>query len=261
MPVQNPRQEGGFTIAAQELGIEVRSPGEVRVIRETTGLQVSSTSAGTDGESSALPEPSDAYAVTFQCVWAAESPDDDVREIHDNFIRMASKQPRLGRRPLIMVAWLGYSMEGWLSAYEPEWPHGTFQTTPFNPIALSATITVTRARQRFLETTGDTSLEPQTRLVTLGEGETFESVAYDHLGDPMLGVLLRRINPHVRLGGEQAGDTVRVLERSHSEMQASLAPVSPPFIGNYRPVLQALAEARLTASGPSLAELEAELGL
>ncbi|MGE0229461.1 MAG: hypothetical protein AB7U23_13240 [Dehalococcoidia bacterium] len=261
MPVQNPNQLGGFTLSAPEMGIEVRSPGEVRGVRETTGLQVSSTSAGTDGESSALPEPSDAYGWTFQVTWAAESPLDDLRTIHDDMLRMSTKQPRLGRRPLVLITWMDYALEGWLSAYEPVWPHGVFQIGPGNPRVLEATLTVSRARPRSLEATSSNALEPQTRWVTIGEGETFESVAYQHLGDPMLGVLLRRINPHIRLGGEQAGDIIRVLERTHSEMQRPIAPESPPFVGNYAQSLQAFAEERLSAMGPSLAELESELGL
>lgn len=260
MPLQNRNQLGALVLSAPELGIEIRTPGEVRTIRESSGLQVGATSAGTDGESSSIPEPSDAYSLSLQVTWAAETPLDDVRQIHDDLLRMATKQPRLGRRPLLLCSWLGYSMECWLSNYEPEWPHGVFQTTG-NPRALVATIGVVRARQRSLETTSADALEPQTRWVTIGEGETFESVAYAHLGDPTLGVLLRRINPHVRLGGEQAGDTIRVLERSHSEMQQPIAPVSPPFVGSYAKAFQAFAEARLTAQGPSLAELEAELGL
>jgi len=69
----------------------------------------------------------------------------------------------------------------------------------------------------------------ETQYITIRDGQSFETLGAQLLGDAGRGDLIRRINPGIA-AGEVAGDRVKVLEKEHPEMRGRVIPTSAPFL-------------------------------
>ena len=91
----------------------------------------------------------------------------------------------------------------------------------------------------------------ETQFLRFSSGETFEEYGARYLGSALRGELIRRINPELAGLPEQAGDRVRVFEKSHDDMRGRVTPQAIPFnddagLGAVPALLEELAIERLT---------------
>lgn len=251
---------GFWRLEAREIGARVDAQFLVREVSVETPSGLSTYKVLGGDESASMPASGEPQRVTIRDEFWAKDAQDDITPIYDRLRTMAAVSSRLGRPPLVELSWSVYAVEGWLQV-STTFREGCFETPPYLPRGFTVEFTVTKARQaRLAASTGVPVGE--TRYVTLGLGDSLEGVAQRLLGDPMLGILIRRLNTHLDANGEQPGDRIKVLERTHPKMLASTEPVAPPFVGAYKATLQAIAEERLAGHrGPGLEALEAELGL
>ena len=248
-----------WVLASDEVGTSVRAPHEVRSVTEDMGLQTEAFGALTDAEQSVVRTVSAPRSFAFTAQWRAQHSEDDIRGEADKLRKLAEVDGKLGRPPLVAFQWAHLRIEGWIASMRFEWVDGTFANG--FPQAFEVAISVHRATARELERTGQP--QAQTKMVRLGAGQTFESVAWDEYSDPDLGIVLRRINSHLPATRYEApGDVVRVLKPGHALLRATLAPISPMLLGAaVRKKIRDFAEERLDRRGPGLLLLEQELGL
>ncbi len=257
------RVAGTWKLAADEIGLVVTGSYELRRVTIEYPNRVVAFAALAAPEASTVPSTStQPVRLKFaETIWAQDAADTTPRDTAETLRRMRSYVPDLGRQPLVEWSWGGLSIEGWMSL-QVEWIGGVFQLPPFLPRAVTVSVTITKAQQpRLLDAATGSAVGGETRFARIPPAGSFESVAMQHLGDPMLGVLLRRINTQIAATGEVVGDTVKVLERSHPAMQGVVVPIAPAFVGAYRTTLQDRAVSSLARNGLTLEVLEAEYGL
>lgn len=251
-----------WRITAPELGVTIESPHASLNESIGFGLKLTTFSTLTDDQATAFPTASDPDTVSVSATFAAAHNRDDIRLVHQKLLRLKRKDPQLGRRPLVMLIYTLGEIEGWVSKLDITPRFGKFEAPPHLPRMFDVEIEVTKAQPRALEATGANFLEPSTRYKRIGPGETFESIAMETYGSPHPeGVLLRRANPQIGLGGAAEGDVIRIFEASHSTFQVDAAPIAPPLVGNYRRELQTVADDRVVQASATLTQLEVLLGL
>ncbi|MGB0684936.1 MAG: hypothetical protein ACPGQD_01910 [Planctomycetota bacterium] len=266
--------------------IAIRSPGE-NPIRIMFSGPVQGRGNLTDTKAGAVPGPPGITMVSSSAKFVAEHNGDDLRPLFRDLIKLITPVPRLGRRPLVTADWADtFAVEGWVERLSFSWPDGAFEVGPNDvteipivrdvanlfsslgggiptgfPRSFRVDWTLKEAQDRAFEVTGAPRLQ-QTKHIRIGSGETFESVAWDHLRDPMKGILLRPLNPQVAVRGERPGDVIKVLDRTHPAMREPVAPRAAMFQGPaWRTRLQEIAEDRLSQGSVRFEDLEVELGL
>lgn len=178
---------------------------------------------------------------------------DDIRGKIRDLERLRERDPLLGRAPRVSFAWGDTEVEGFVSRLRivknGHWVTGLPKEALFD-------LEVTSAPDPKGEIgTGET------QYVYLVGGETFETLGYRYLGDPLKGELIRRINPKIAGRPEEAGDRVKVLEKEHPKMRGEVKPLSPPFLdknndGVWATVVDALGVSRgSTENGLSFDQL------
>lgn len=176
---------------------------------------------------------------------------DDVRPRLAVLERLARQDPTLGRAPRVQLLWGDREATGFVSSLSVRigghWITGL-------PKAAAFEIAIEPAPDLALDVGPTTTGRPgETQILTLGTGESAETLAGRYLGDPARGDLVRRINPEVCRRPEAAGDRLRVFEASHPAMRLPLAPTSPPFLDaartgdTWQPVLREIVRTRGTA--------------
>lgn len=135
--------------------------------------------------------------------------------------QLTARDDDLGRAPRITFAWGVHEITGFVTACPLEivgyWPTGFPRQVVFD-------LEITEAPENAGEPTSG-----ETQFIRLGAGELFETLAARHLGNPLRGELIRRINPALSLLPENAGDVVKVFEREHPAMRETVKPGSVPF--------------------------------
>lgn len=243
---------------SEEIDVRVLGAFEARVVDIDYGVQLNEGTSAMLLRGYAVPAGHRPKSVSVGFEFRARDYTDDIRPVIADLERLHAVDPALYRPPIVRLRWGSIEIEGFLRL-QLRYVDGAYQMPPHYPRAVVGTITVVEIEPRVLEKTSDPA--PETRYRRVGPGETFESVAMTMLGDPMLGVLLRRINVHVTTTGLSDGDIVKVLDPDHPKMLQSTGPASPALVGYVRPLLQSGAEERLSRRGPGLVALEAELGL
>lgn len=165
-------------------------------------------------------------SVRFRSSYVSLNQLDDIGPKIDALEALDTKDASLGRAPRVSFQWSDLEIEGFarvrkrVAGYWPvsEWPR-----------RVDFEIEIVEARELDLDGTG-TSSSGETQHLTLADGETFEVLGARYLGSPLRGELIRRVNPSTA-DGEQAGDRVKVLERSHPSMRGTVRPSSPAFVG------------------------------
>lgn len=260
--MQSRNKAARWRITAPELGFTIESPHES--LTETVGFGLKQTTFGnmTDDQATSFPITSDPDTVSVAATFAAEHNQDDLRLIVQKFRRLARKDPQLRRRPLVMLIYTLGEIEGWVSRLSITPRFAKFEAPPNLPRMFDVTLEVTKAQPRSLEITSVDAIEPSTRHKRIGPGETFESIAMEAYGSPHPeGVLLRRANPQIGLGGAIEGDVIRIYEASHSKLRQDATPIAAPLVGSFRIELQAVASDRVNQASATLAQLEVLLGL
>lgn len=261
MPAEGGTKAARWALFCDELDIVIRCPMEVRSVQRSFGLQVTEVGGWTDGSRSAIPSPSAPERIAVTGIWMSEHAEDDITGVEENIVRLTQKSPNLGRRPLVSFQWAHINMDpAQLSMCDIAYEHGCWPVGKQLIRSFTATIEVQKAQERLARMTE--RFERETRYVTLSAGETFEMVAWETYGDPDQGELLRRINTHLDVAGEQAGDVIKVLDPDHSDV-LSFSPDlrSPAFVGESSGYIQRIAASRWGRRGKSVAQHEAELGL
>lgn len=261
MAVTRGPRAGQWRLVSTEINVSVRAPHEVLAVGESFNLRNIGIGGPFDARQSSARISDGPHKMSVAAEWRADHNADDITPIARTIKRLVAKHEGLGRPPICELRWAGESIRGQVSAFQLDWVHGVFDTPPYYKRGFVVALTVSEQLSRDLPSTG--RFFPSTRQVRLGDGQTFESVAWDEYRDPDQGVVLRRINPHIPLSGESDGDVVRVLHRGHPDLRVDLAPVSPAFLetGDLRSTLQSFAVDRLRMRGPGLEALELELGL
>lgn len=260
--MQSRNKAARWRITAPELGITIESPHESLTETIGFGLKQTTFSNMTDDQETSFPITSSPDTVSVAATFAAAHNQDDLRPVVQKFRRLARKDPDLGRRPLVMLIYTLGEIEGWVSRLSITPRFAKFEAPPHLPRMFDVTLEVTKAQPRSLEVTSVANIEPSTRYKRIGPGETFESIAMETYGSPHPeGVLLRRVNPQIGLGGAVEGDVIRIFERGHSTLRQDPAPIAPPFVAAYRTELQAVADDRVVQASATLAQLEALLDL
>ncbi len=258
--IQRGAVQARWILASEEVGVSVRAPHEVRAVQENLNLQATTFGSLTDSEFSSMMMASQPRTIGCTAEWRARNNRDDIRPDSEKLKRLAKKDPKVGRHPLILFRWAHLNLEGYVQSMTFEWVDGVFDAPPFLPQGFVVRLTVVAAQPRILERSS--RFERFTKYRRLGSGETFDSVAWDEYGDPDIGNTLRRHNPQVALTGEVPGDVIRIFEPSNKIIrEADAEPQSPALGGDVHVLLQAMAEERLEIRGPGLAALEASLGL
>lgn len=151
---------------------------------------------------------------------------DDIRLQLDTLIAMGRKDATLGRAPRVSLTWGELEIEGFATVRHRI--EGWWEVSGW-PRRVDYELEIVEAFELDLDGSGSAS-SGETQHLILAEGETFEVLGLRHLGDPLLGELIRRENPETA-AGEVAGDRVKVLERSHPRMRARVRPTAPSLIG------------------------------
>lgn len=193
-------------------------------------------------------------SVRFRSTYASYHQLDDITAKLTALDALDRRDASLGRAPRVSFQWGDLALEGFAKVQkriDGWWPVSGW------PRRVDFEIEIVEAYPLDVGA-GSSSSSGETQFLTLGDGETFENLAAVHLGSPLKGDLIRRLNPAIA-AGEQAGDRVKVLERNHPAMLEAVRPSSPPFLGlepkasdPVYQVLEDLAESRGTTT-PGLA--------
>ena len=263
MAVVGPGAPRGWRIESGEAGIDIQCPYEARTSTVTFGLKNTITSATMSNAGSPFPVVSAPRRVNVTGTFHAEdNADSSLEPTVWDFERLATVDPGLRRRPLVeLTVGSHVAIEGWLNDLTITWGEGSFDAPPFLPRSFTVQFSVVEASPLVVENSNAQGMEPSTRYLRLSAGETFESLAMDHYGDPYLGVRLRASNRQIDPTGERGGDVVMVYERRHSEILKTIEPQSAPFYGHYHTHLQAVGQDRAQRTGMSIDAVRAVLEL
>lgn len=176
--------------------------------------------------------------------YAAPDTGVDLKGILVRLRNLRQRHPALRRPPKLRLSYGGVDETVWLESFEHAVPEGYWPGTDL-PIKLQVRLRLVKARQHKLR--AKPLVPRETTYRVLGDGETFESVAAEVYGDANLGDLVRRINPEVL--EESPGVRLKLLDRDHPKMRASLAPRAPCFVERRAELAQAMAKERLEWSG------------
>lgn len=161
--------------------------------------------------------------VSFRSSFVSLNELDDIRARIEALAVLSRRDASLGRAPRVVLTWGELLIEGFATVdmnIAGWWPVSGF------PMRVDFTLEITEA----LQLTGDSSSGTgETQYRTLAEGELLETLGAA-MGDPMLGELIRRVNPRIA-AGEAPGDRVKILERSHPRMQGRPRPSAPSLLG------------------------------
>jgi len=223
---------------ARLAAIVVTSQTSLDDLRFAFPLEIQTTSGFGAASKGTTPSARGPRTVSFTSTWKALHNIMDVRPIADALDELGTFIPELGRPPIVLFQWAGYSRQCYLSV-DIAWERGTYITGL--PKGFTATITLTEAVDRPLDTARH-GTEPSTTYHVLQPGETFEHLAWLYLGDPGRGPQIRATNPEIV--EEAPGLTVRILPGLNAAMRAPVAPISAPFAPGWEPTFEALAAAR-----------------
>lgn len=251
----------GWVLSAPELGIAIQCPyTDLDSVEVDLGPQVREGGGFQDEEESAGPTPRKAQRMSLSGEFVARYATIDLTPVRDLLIILSSFAPELARPPLVTLTYGAEQVRGYFSKLSYKWPEGLWQGTRLHR-KLVVDVEVVATRPAVLERVNPSRLERSTSEVSLRAGQTFESLALDHLGDPDDGIILRRLNPQIPATGEGPEDVVLVPTPGHSSLDQSREPVAPALRAGFRDHVQAIAEGLEQATGKTLAQLEAELGL
>jgi len=164
-------------------------------------------------EPSVMTTPGQPMRIDVEGFFPAQHSMHDVTDIIDRLEMMRRFDPTLGRKPRITFDWGGVYVTGYLTSLSIDYNDTKFFVTGSHT---GFTVSFSLVSERVLKpmmvdvTTG----EIETKLVTLGEYETFEWLAYKELGDPKKGFHLRFYNEHVT--DDEFGTQVKVFGKGHS---------------------------------------------
>lgn len=196
--------------------------------------------AGFGGRKGTTPGAQNPIPVTFPATFQAlHNLDDRLRGIEDTLHAFASRVPELGRPPRCLFQWAHHSIVVWVKGVSIQ-HEGTYITGVLR--RMTANITLEEVIERPLDTTrqGD---QPSTVYHVLRAGESPEHLALYYLGDPNLGILIRRDPANANLTWAE-GDQARVLPRANAFMRQRLAPAAPCLVAGWQDALDAYAAER-----------------
>ena len=139
-----------------------------------------------------------------------------------DFLRsLRARDENLGRAPRVTFAWGQHEITGFVTRCPLEivgyWATGFPKQVVFD-------MEITEAP----DAAGDPT-SGETQFIRLAAGDTFEGLGQRYLGNPLRGELIRQLNPAQSVRPEAAGDVVRVFEREHPAMRATVQTGSVPF--------------------------------
>lgn len=185
--------------------------------------------------------------VSFRSEFVARHQLQDHRKKERILVALRSQDPNLGRGPRVRFTWGSTVIVGFVTtcriAKSGYWSTGFPKVIAFN-------MEITEAPDPIELELDDLSPEGETQWITLGQGDTFETLGARYLGRALRGELVRRINPG-QGAGEVPGDRVRVFERDHPAMAGDVRPTSAPFSdrtrqrSTWQPIVEELVEARV----------------
>ena len=194
-------------------------------------------------------------SVRFRSSYVSRNQLDDIGPQLATLIALDRRDSTLGRAPRVSFQWGDLEIEGFARVRHRV--AGWWSVSGW-PMRVDFEIEILESMPLDLDGSGSSSGE--TQHLTLADGQTFETLAALHLGDPLRGDLIRRLNPKLA-AGEVAGDRVKVLERSHPAMRGTFRPSAPSFLelgssGELDAILEGLAADRgATTRGLSWARL------
>lgn len=234
---------GRWVLSSEEIRASVRAPLEVRRVSVDHGPRTSAFGGVLDSAESVAPRTAAPKTVAVAAEWRADGVLDDLRAVEEQLHRLAARDERLGRPPLVTLRWGHVQVIGYLSGLRISWVDGVFPVHPHLPRAMIVSLSVAAARPRELQQSA--RFQSETTTVRVGAGATFEGLAWEHYHDPTLGSILARHNPQVPLDGPQDGDLVRVFDPDHAVLSEDPGPVSPALGGGVDRLLEAIARARM----------------
>jgi len=186
----------------------------------------------------------DPETCTFGALFVAGHAYEDLEPLRLALEAFWKKDANLGRRPVCLFSYGKRTFRCYLSNLGTKTPHGHWEASG-NPIAYQFDITLEAANHRSLDRTTPGERERETMYWTLRASETPELVAWRVYGDASLGVRVRQLNADL-YPSPAVGDRLRLLDRTHSDMQGAIKPRAVPF-GTSAGVarFEAIAQARL----------------
>ena len=189
---------------------------------EQESSQITSSGGGISGTKPAtIPMAGSPWEKNLTALYLSSGDDDSsLDQIRTTLYRMKAKEPLVGRQPLLRFRYGEIDRLVWLRFVSCSIPFGLHTTGKLRAARVS--LDLVEAISRKLGQVPTSPFEKETTWHTLGPGETYELLAWNLLGDPLKGVLIRRINPDVVLAVPDA--RVRVFDRAHSRMRAPVRP-------------------------------------
>ena len=151
----------------------------------------------------------------------------DIQDVIDRLELMRTFSPALGRKPRITFDWGGLSID-----YVPH----KFYTGSHTGFNVSFTLLAERDLVPTLVGMGSFG---ETKYMTLGPYETFETAAHKVLGDPSKGPLLRLYNEHVV--DDEFNTKIKVLDKGHPKNSGKPRMMSYVFAGDWEADFQTYA--------------------
>lgn len=147
---------------------------------------------------------------SFNCVLYAERFTDDVQPKLDALKEALKRDPKLKRPPLYSFVWGKIINEVVVVQslgniqYTDVRPDGTIR-------GASLPIKLLKYTQTDLEVTDPNKPPPSTFYVQAKDGDMWEHIAGREYGDPLIGDILRRLNPALPVPGDKPGTTLALL--------------------------------------------------
>lgn len=222
---------------------------------EGEGGQVATSGGQGFSKPATLPAGDGPWQCTITQRYFSDGPADMFLDLMRDIIeKLKHRDPLVRRKPLLNLTYGRLSKQVWLTDYSLT-PMGLHVSGMLRGFSL--TLRLTEATARKLVLSALPGLEPETIYHIVQPGETWENIAVTYLSDPLKGVLLRRINPAVRL--LIPGITVKVLDRQHSKMRAQVRPRAPMWTSDDARVherLTGVLQRRLYSGGTAIDALE-----
>lgn len=191
-----------------------------------------------------MPAGGDPETCTFSATFVASHAYEDLRPLRNAMEALWKRDANLGRRPVCLFTYGGKTFRCYLSSLTTRTPQGHWYASG-NPIAYQFDLTLEAANHRSLDRTVPGAPERETSYWTLKAGENVDLVAWQMYGDASLGPKVRQINASM-YPEPVTGDRLRLLDRTHSEMQGAVKPRAIPFATSAGVArLEALAQLRL----------------
>lgn len=215
-------------------------------VRDTATPQIAEAAAPGGGTPGAQWVRQGVRSKRFRSSFNATSFADDLRPRRRLLERLRERDPALGRAPLVALTWGDQEFRGFVSELVIQ-ESGRWAATGL-PKAIAFELEL-REVPMLGPDAGRVSTG-FTTYVTLGSGETLESIAGRLYRNPLRGELIRRVNPELATRDEQAGDRVRVPEPEAAVVRGAVEPQSAGLLGDWRTVLDDLATTRGTTASP-----------